>query len=146
MILFRRGCRVHKLRRRARIPSGPNPKARDGKSAFARAPIPLEPLKFPWTAVTYHRFQSADVSAHAKGERAAFHLFFRIGIFGLRGQIFFQPGNQRRQIVLAVRPNPFRVHVVVIVDERVTHADDQMPRHFRQRLQRVGRKMARLCR
>ena len=55
------------FRRHARIPSWPNPKARGGKPAFARAPIPLEPLKFLWTAVTGHRFQSTDVPAHSKG-------------------------------------------------------------------------------
>jgi hypothetical protein len=34
--------------------------------AFARAPFLPEPLKFFLTAVTCHRFQSADMSAHSK--------------------------------------------------------------------------------
>jgi len=32
--------------------------------------IPPEPLQLLWTAVTCHRFQSADMSAHSKGKPA----------------------------------------------------------------------------
>jgi hypothetical protein len=40
------------------------------KSHCASAPVPPEPLKLLWTAVTGHRFQSADMSAHSKGKPA----------------------------------------------------------------------------
>ena len=46
------------------------------KSHCATAPVPPEPLKLLWTAVTCHRFQSADMSAHFKGERAGFDATF----------------------------------------------------------------------
>jgi hypothetical protein len=40
------------------------------KSHCASAPIPPEQLKLLWTAVTCHRFQSADMSAYYKDEPA----------------------------------------------------------------------------
>jgi hypothetical protein len=40
------------------------------KSHYASAPVPPEPLKLLWAAVTCHRFQSADMSAHSKDEPA----------------------------------------------------------------------------
>jgi hypothetical protein len=42
------------------------------------APVPPEQLKLLWTAVTCHRFQSADLSAHSKDEHAGFDATFLI--------------------------------------------------------------------
>ena len=50
--------------------------------------------------------------------------------------------NQRRQVARDGVPNHIQIHVVIVVDENVSHGREQPPRNFWKAVARFGRQAA----